>query len=925
MSFVTEKMPKTCRSCGATLLHDRELCMSCHTVRVTSVLGVEVEAHDIDDEDDILQGAPPPIAPVLPRFVGRVNELAEMHTLLGDVVKEHACKFVLVAGVAGIGKTRFASELRRRFTDVRFVMSSASAATTVPYAPFARQLRDLFGIAEDASPDVARAALTAAIASVLPAARAFEVSHLLARLAGYPFFDSPVVEPLAETPAQLDARTFIALKHYLAALAARAPLCLVFDDIDRAPAEAVNLLHYLAAGLAHAPIMLLGLGRPELFDAHPSFGDGDIAFHRLELGPLSPDEAVQLLSELVRGDTPQLLIEHARDQMDGTPRALYELVRYLVETEVLLRSGDRYALDMGALEHLLLPADLETILAERLELVPANERDVLEKAAACGEIFWLDAIVALVRAVSLEDPDGPSLNEVAAAGDRTRTEVEGVLRSLEQRGLVCAEPHASLATEREYRFAYPPWWDVVYERLDEDRKHRYHRLVAQWLELRPTRCAQSAEEIGSHLERAGDGVGAAYHYRLAANHARDKFYNDRAIRLYEAALGCLGPNDLAQRIGLWHDLGTVFQLKGEFDQAVTAFERMLRLSWVVASRTKAAVAFNKLGRIHRQKGDLPVALEYLQRGLALFEQADDVRGVAASHDDIGQVYWLFARYAEALDHSARSLELRRKLGDKSSIASSLAAIGHIERHRGLFDASEACFREAAAIRESIGDTMGLVQCKNGLGMLAFQRGDVADAKQYWERALADAEKLGALPLCAMLLNHLGEAARASNQRAEARRQFEAAEMLARELDDRRILAEALLNQGLLDLQVGSLDSAFELCQRALELAEGAGIMVDVGRALIALGEVRAAVLFTQGDTEFGANRKAEEYFTRGVELFRKLGNDAELAMALERYGKFRVESNQVAVGRDLLTEANAIFERLGMRAGEEVRRVLGEL
>src|SRR5262249_32659468 len=67
---------------------------------------------------------------------------------------------------------------------------------------------------------------------------------------------------------------------------------------------------------------------------------------------------------------------------------------------------------------------------------------------------------------------------------------------------------------------------------------------------------------------------------------------DRATRLYAAALGCLGQGDLASRIHLWHDLGSVFQLKGDHDSALGAFERMLRLAWVVASRTKAAVAFN---------------------------------------------------------------------------------------------------------------------------------------------------------------------------------------------------------------------------------------------------------------------------------------------------------------------------------------------
>jgi hypothetical protein len=36
-----------------------------------------------------------------------------------------------------------------------------------------------------------------------------------------------------------------------------------------------------------------------------------------------------------------------------------------------------------------LPADLESIIAERLRVLPSAERDLLEKASACGEVFWV--------------------------------------------------------------------------------------------------------------------------------------------------------------------------------------------------------------------------------------------------------------------------------------------------------------------------------------------------------------------------------------------------------------------------------------------------------------------------------------------------------------------------------------------------------
>jgi hypothetical protein len=86
--------------------------------------------------------------------------------------------------------------------------------------------------------------------------------------------------------------------------------------------------------------------------------------------------------------------------------------------------------------------------------------------------------------------------------------------------------------------------------------------------------------------------------------------------------------------------------------------------------------------------------------------------------------------------------------------------------------------------------------------------------------------------------------------------------------------------------------------------------------------VHASTLFD--DTGHGS-RAADEFFRRGVELFREIGNEAELAQGLYRYGQYRVERGEVAEGRALLGEAEAIFGRLGMRAENRARQVIGEL
>jgi tetratricopeptide (TPR) repeat protein len=930
-------MPPSCRGCGSKVQPGVDLCPSCRTERVPAALGAdELFGVPVEAEPTAIMSAP---YEMRPRFVGRQGALDRMMKAFDDARDLRELAFVAVIGPPGSGKTRIIKELSRhvkqRTPQARFLMGPAGGTVPVPYGAFSRLLATRFGIGTADAPELARDKITAGVGDVLPAARVVEVAHLIAHLmrVGYP--ESPIIEPLAESPQQLEARTFIAVKRFLAADAEKAPLVLCLDELERAGAETVNLLHYLAAGLMSSPVMLLAVARPILYDVHPTFGDGEAPLERIDLGPLDDHEAESLVRELLKpvADAPAALVEHAK-KLGGMPRTLFEFVRLLLEAEVIVRGlppidrgadaglAPRWTVDTDRLARLRLPEHHEEILTQRLRQMAPAERDLLEKAAVCGERFWLDAVVALVRVAALDgaDPDGPTLGEIAAAGDRTRLAVAQTLSRLVEREWLVESSDSQIIGEREYVFAYPPLWDVVYEGIDEASRRRYHRLIAQWLELRPEgRGEEPQEEIGRHLERAGDGDGAATRYRRAADAARARYYNDKAIRLYAQALACLGEGDMAARIHIWHDLGSVYELKGDFEQALGAFERMLRLTWVVSSRTKAAVAFNKMGRVFRRKGDLRLALDYLGRGQELFEQAGDLRGVAGSLDDVGHVMWLLGRYDDAFEKITQALQKRGQGGDKRSIAHSLSTLGNVQKDRGRFAEAENCYREALALRRDAGDRAGVITTLNNLAVLAFERGDKDGARNGWEEALAEAEDIGALPLQALALNNLGELALVEGKLEEARRRLEETISIAKDLDERLLLSEATRNLGLLELEGGNSGLAHELTTRALEIAESSGLRDYVGRALLALAEVHAATLFDADEANGETGSKAaDDFFTRGVELFRQMGNEGELAKGLERFGRYKLERGDIEAGRVLIREAHALFQKLGMKKAEDI-------
>jgi tetratricopeptide (TPR) repeat protein len=870
------------------------------------------------------------------KFVGRRDLLEDLGKRFAECARENRTAFISVAGAAGVGKTRLAREFGRAARSVvpnaRVLYGLCGGPGAGPHAAFVRLFHARFGIADGEDPAAAREKVRAAVAEILPAERAEEAAHLIAQLLECPFPDSPIVKVLADVPAQLELRTFVTVRRFLAADAARSPMLLVFDEIERAPDATINLIHFLAASLGDAPVMLLCLGRPEMYDIHARFNGVDPPSDRLPLGPLGPEETLALFEELLRpvGALPEQLQQHARDHLGGLPRAAHELARYLVEAGAVQPTPSGWRLDRAILKATRLPARVEDLPQARLKILDESERLLLQKAAIMGEAFWLDAVVALVRSQPQgADRDGPSLAEIAKAGERTRIAIGEAFGRLARRGWLVESTRTSIPGEIEYHFAYPPLWDLVYQTIPEPTRAADHRVVAQWLSLTPEgRSEEREEEVARHLERSGDAVGAAHHYRRAADVARSVYHNETAIELYQLTLRCLGPQLVAARIITWHDLGSVYQLKGDYEQALNSFERMLRLAWVLSSRAKAAVAFNKMGRVWRDKGDLKVALEYLERGLELFQHAGDQRGVAGSLDDIGQVLWLLDRYEPAMERSTAALEMRRSLGDRRSIAWSLVNVGNIHKDLGRFAQAEECYREALKHQRHVIDRLGEAETLAALGALSFDHGDLDKAFATWEDGLRIAEDIGAIPTEVMLRIHLGELLLQSDRLPEARKHLEEAMALAQDIDEKRQQSEAARNLGLIALKQGRTDEAHQLTRRALDLAEPAGFRQEAGRALLAIAEVRLKATgarsgaSTSGLIDTAGAAPAETYFLRAVELFREVGNETELARALERYGRHRLERGDKEGARKLLGEARTLYEKVGSGMAAQVATVI---
>ncbi len=200
-------------------------------------------------------------------LTGRAGEMMELERAYSLARDKRQARSVTILGATGSGKTRLVRDVLVRTRDggpARVLRGSAREGGPA-YDMFARALRARFHIVEGMDAEAAKAQLRSQVASVLEDRKVWDVAYFLGQLLDLHFQDSPLIKALEGDAQQLRSMRRAVIKSFLEADASRAgePLILVFDDLQWAHDDALDLLAYLLESL-RGPIVLLCMARSEM-------------------------------------------------------------------------------------------------------------------------------------------------------------------------------------------------------------------------------------------------------------------------------------------------------------------------------------------------------------------------------------------------------------------------------------------------------------------------------------------------------------------------------------------------------------------------------------------------------------------------------------------------------------------------------------
>ncbi len=850
-------------------------------------------------------GEPPPRS----ALVGRDEALEVLDDVIQRAIDFSAPQLVTIVGHRGTGKTRLLAELDGRLgAEIR--VFSGRAIADQPGSAISTLLADRLGVTLGA-PDTADR-----VADELDAIFPGDVPEALYCLSGFLGLDVPAtsfLRMMADRPRQRDELARVVLRRLFELDAARGPCVLLLDDLQAADDASLAILSELSSSLGGTPIAIVSATRPEMLVRCPSWGQGAVDHERIDLRNLEPDDAETMFTNLMArcGRLPEELIEHAIEMTGGNPQFLDHLVRLYLASGTIDTTGPLWKLDADRALATELPINVEEAIAGRIADLEPEEREVLEKGAVFGNVFWLSAVVAMSRG---EHPirhggDPLSLEWDDSEGLRRRT--TEVVIALAERDylLVLDEADSTMPGDREIVFKHNLERDLVIRATEAGRSTRYHLAAAQWLETRLSdQNDEQLEFLTGLYERGGDRRQAGRFYLLGGDRARLRHAHDDARTLYERGLEAIGDELAPLRLEALHNLGDVLDLVGETDAALARFGEMLDLAWQFDNQAKAGAAHGRIARILRRQGRYDQAMAHLQRAKELFGRAKDDRGTAATVDDFGRVLWLRGSYSNAADFHRQALGLRRAIGDRRSIALSMANLGRVQFDAGSYVPALMQMREALDLRRDIDDRAGIALSLCDLAALYGGGGNQGLAGQLLAEGQAIAAAIGDRRVQAEVAARRAEHLTAIGQPALALAELVQVKDRARILGDRVALSDAHRRSADAELAMGDLVAAEREARTAVQVAESVGVRVQLGTAL----RSQAAIALARSDLA-----AADELFRRAIEILAATGNELELARTYHGFAELRLRRGEVAEAATLHQRVADVVSRLQAAAVSE--------
>lgn len=735
-----------------------------------------------------------------------------------------------ICALAGMGKSRLLSSISDdlRAQQWRVLKVSVQINHPEPFAPFADLERQLDAL------------------SLLdtPTSQTIDSSHTLPSTDPLSSAASPENIPGAQTDPTLARRLRAQslVSRIINASSSTAPIAIIFEDIhDLDPSCAALLIDLLrsldtfcAQHLASPWPLLIASLRPG--DSRDNLSSLPISRSRpiswIDLQPLSRSDIEHMLAVMI-GSSPDVVRANLTDQVlqntEGNPLFVQAYVQAMIDRGVLHRDplgswslSDDLRVISASVE---LPDAMARILRDRLQLLSPNTLKLMRTAALIGRRF--DSALLQEASSSPQNALLDSIDEALRAW---------IIQSV--KGPI----HLDL-----YEFDHARLVDVLLSDLSPSRKRASHDAIALALRNRPD---TPPSILASHLQHSSSPLDAIPFLRAAASQASQASDHPAALSFLQAALD-LSPNpplDLLEltadtlttlgrpalahallqrtlsdhnppnpvRARLLYKLARTLYFSGQTTTAFSTYNlTLLSLgSSAALHHTRLLIAKQLFISLFR-----PIILLWISlKGGLSPEQKQHLHIRTLCHSDL-YMFFYWTNIEICAFHQLCFFHFARILKEPDLLANANASLGLLLSMFFSQSKSDRVFSRAHSIAQSSNLTASSSRILCLQGIAATYGAHFSQAKELLDNALSSAKAQGDRFHTGFTQIVNGWCSSLCNRLLDSWDHFSLARDLASELNDQRLLCDAIIGRASIALYMGRHDNLWAETDHILSISQ----------------------------------------------------------------------------------------------------------
>lgn len=739
-----------------------------------------------------------------PIVVGRTRELELLERALHAAAQGQGQGLVL-AGEAGVGKSRLLAEARTRAASQNFLILQGSCFepdAAFPYAAIVDMLRTFFAQREAKVVRESLGTLSGEFVKLLP-----ELAWTL-----------PEVQPTPALDVEAEKRRlFEALAQWLVRLSQPQPLLLIFEDVHWSDETSLDFLHFFLRRIANCPALVLASYRRE--DASAQLTRLIVQLERERLGreialkPLTHDEVDVMLRAIFSLSPPARneFLDPILDLTEGNPFFIEEILKDLVEAGDIVWATTGWERRPARERHPLRARSVQEAVQRRVAQLSETARGIILLAAVAGRRFDFE----LLRQMTGHDE-------------------QVLLRVMKE--LIAAQLVSEEAAGR-FVFRHALTQHAIYSQALALERKGLHRAIGETLErLYADGSDAHIGELAYHFYAAEVwDKGLTYSQRAGEN--AQQIYAPRAgVEHFSHALEAAQHLSLAVSPALYHARGQANETLGDFEAARADFEQERQIAQAAADRKAEWQSLIDLGFLWTSR-DYARTGEYFQQALALTRTMHDPVVLGHTLNRVGNWLLNVERPAEALRHHREALDIFEELNDRPGLAQTLDLLGMTNFTSGNLIEGSTYYRRAIELFRELDNRVGLSSALANFGergisfgteLMATPPVTLAEVQAEEEEALKLAREIGWRSGEAYALIELAMCLASFGQYARALESARSALAIAQEIEHRQWMTLAELALGGIYYDLLAYEEARQYLEQAITHANASGSLNFIG-------------------------------------------------------------------------------------------------